>query len=294
MHVHLVDGTYELFRYFYALPSHVTAAGMEVAATRGVVGTCLQLLEEGATHVGIATDHIIESFRNDLLDSYKDGSGVDPLLRAQFDLVEEVLAAAGFTVWAMVEVEADDALAAAAVVAHDDARVERAVICTPDKDLGQCVTPDGRVVQLDRRKATYFDYDGVRDKFGVAPESIPDYLGLVGDTADGIPGIPGWGAKSTAQVLARYPHYEDIPRAVGQWDVSVRGSGKLAAALFARYEDALLYRRLATVERNVDVGAVDDWRWTGPTPELAAWAERLGAPELVGRADRLAARRATN
>jgi 5'-3' exonuclease len=290
MHVHLVDGTYELFRYYYALPSHVTAAGMEVAATRGVVGTCLQLLEEGATHVGVATDHIIESFRNDMLDSYKDGSGIDPLLRAQFDLVEEVLAAAGFTVWPMVEVEADDALAAAAVVAHHDPRVERAVICTPDKDLGQCVTEDGRVVQLDRRKDTYFDYEGVREKFGVAPESIPDYLGLVGDTADGIPGIPGWGAKSTAQVLARYPHYEDIPRAVGQWEVSVRGSGKLAAALFARYEDALLYRRLATVERNVAVGSVDEWRWAGPTPEFAALCKVIEAPNLVRRAERLAGR----
>ena len=290
MDVHLVDGTYELFRYYYALPSHVTGAGMEVAAVRGVVGSCLQLLEEGATHVGVATDHVIESFRNDLLDSYKDGSGVDPLLRAQFDLVEEVLAAAGFTVWPMVEVEADDALAAAAAVAHADARVERAVICTPDKDLGQCLTPDGRVVQLDRRKGVIIDYEGVREKFGVAPESIPDYLGLVGDTADGIPGLPGWGAKSTAQVLARYPHYEDIPPAVGQWEVSVRGSGKLAAALFARYEDALLYRRLATVEREVAVGSVDAWRWTGPTPEFAALCRAVDAPGLVRRAERLARR----
>ena len=290
MIVHLVDGTYELFRYYYALPPHVTAAGKEVAAVRGVVGSCLQLIEEGATHVGVATDHVIESFRNDMLDSYKDGSGVDPVLLAQFDLVEDVLAAAGFTVWPMVEVEADDALAAAAAVAHDDARVERAVICTPDKDLGQCVTADGRVVQLDRRKGVYYDYDGVREKFGVAPESIPDYLGLVGDTADGIPGIPGWGAKSTAQVLARYPHYEDIPRAVGQWEVSVRGSTKLASALFARYEDALLYRRLATVEREVSVGAVDDWRWAGPTADFAALCRSIDAPGLLRRAERLAAR----
>ena len=290
MIVHLVDGTYELFRYYYALPPHVTAAGMEVAAIRGVVGSCLQLIEEGATHVGVATDHVIESFRNDMLDSYKDGSGVDPVLLAQFDLVEDVLAAAGFTVWPMVEVEADDALAAAAAVAHDDARVERAVICTPDKDLGQCVTADGRVVQLDRRKGVYYDYDGVREKFGVAPESIPDYLGLVGDTADGIPGIPGWGAKSTAQVLARYPHYEDIPRAVGQWEVSVRGLTKLASALFARYEDALLYRRLATVEREVSVGAVDDWRWAGPTADFAAFCRSIDAPGLLRRAERLAAR----
>jgi 5'-3' exonuclease len=290
MQVHLVDGTYELFRYYYALPPHVNGAGMEVAAVRGVVGTCLQLLEEGATHVGVATDHVIESFRNDLLDSYKDGSGIDPLLRAQFDLLEEVLAGAGFTVWPMVEVEADDALAAAAAVAHADARVERAIICTPDKDLGQCVTADGRVVQLDRRKNALIDAAGVREKFGVAPESIPDFLGLVGDTADGIPGIPGWGAKSTAQVLARYPHYEDIPRAIGQWEVSVRGSAKLAAALFARYDDALLYRRLATVEREVAVGTVDDWRWAGPTAEFAEQCRALDAPGLLRRAERLAAR----
>jgi 5'-3' exonuclease len=290
MQVHLVDGTYELFRYYYALPSHVTAAGMEVAATRGVVGTCLQLVAEGATHVGVATDHVIESFRNDLLASYKDGSGIDPLLRAQFDLVEEVLAAAGFTVWPMVEVEADDALAAAAAVAHADPRVERAVICTPDKDLGQCVTPDGRVVQLDRRKNVVTDYAGVREKFGVAPESIPDFLGLVGDTADGIPGLPGWGAKSTAQVLARYPHYEDIPRSVGQWDITVRGAAKLASALFERYDDALLYRRLATVERDVAVGTVDEWRWTGPTDDFARLCAEIDAPDLVRRAERLARR----
>lgn len=290
MQVHLVDGTYELFRYYYAMPSHVNGAGMEVAAVRGVLGTCLQLLEEGATHVGIATDHVIESFRNDLLDSYKDGSGIDPLLRAQFDLLEEVLAAAGFTVWPMVEVEADDALAAAAAVAHADARVERAIICTPDKDLGQCVTEDGRVVQLDRRKGVVIDAAGVREKFGVGPESIPDFLGLVGDTADGIPGIPGWGAKSTAQVLARYPHYEDIPRAIGQWEVSVRGSAKLAAALFARYEDALLYRRLATVEREVAVGTVDDWCWRGPRPELVELCRSLDAMGLQRRAEKLASR----
>ncbi len=290
MQVHLVDGTYELFRYFYALPPHVTAAGRDVAAVRGVVGTCFQLLEEGATHVAIATDHVIESFRNDLLASYKDGSGIDPVLRGQFDLLEEVLEAAGFTVWAMVEVEADDALAASAAVAHSDARVERAIICTPDKDLGQCVTADGRVVQLDRRKGVTIDYEGVREKFGVAPESIPDYLGLVGDTADGIPGITGWGAKSTASVLARYPHYEDIPRAVGQWEVSVRGSGKLAAALFANYEDALLYRRLATVDRDVAVGTVDSWRWNGPTSEFAALCRAIEAPGLLRRALRLAER----
>jgi 5'-3' exonuclease len=288
MQVHLVDGTYELFRYYYALPSHVTAGGLEVAATRGVLGTCLQLLEEGATHVAVATDHVIESFRNDLLASYKTGAGVDPLLKGQFTLAEEVLAAAGFTVWAMVEFEADDALAAAAAVAAADPRVERALICTPDKDLGQCVTNDGRVVQLDRRKGTVYDVAGVTEKFGVGPASIPDYLGLVGDTADGIPGIAGWGAKGSSAVLSRYPHYEDIPRSVGQWDVPIRGAAKLARALFDNYENALLYRRLATVERDVAVGTVDDWEWKGPTPEFDELCRFVEAPNLAKRAKRLA------
>jgi 5'-3' exonuclease len=288
MQVHLVDGTYELFRYHYALPSHITADGVEVAATRGVLGTCLQILEDGATHVGVATDHVIESFRNDLLASYKTGEGVEPALKAQFPLVEDVLAAAGFTVWAMVEHEADDALASAAAVAARDPRVERAFVCTPDKDLGQCITDDGRVVQLDRRKGVVVDRAGVVAKFGVLPESIPDFLGLVGDTADGIPGITGWGAKSTAAVLAQYPHYEDIPRAAGQWEVPIRGALKLAKSLFDRYDDALLYRRLATVERDVKVGAVDDWQWNGPTPELHGLCRRIDAENLVRRAERIA------
>jgi 5'-3' exonuclease len=292
MFVHLVDGTYELFRYFYALPSHVTSQGREVAATRGVLGTCLQLLEDGATHVAVATDHVIESFRNDLLASYKTGEGVDPTLKQQFPLIEDVLQAAGFTVWPMVEVEADDALAAAAQIAAADERVERALICTPDKDLGQCVTEDGKVAQLDRRKGILYDYDAVIAKFGVLPSSIPDYLGLVGDTADGIPGIAGWGAKGTAAVLARYPHYEDIPPAPGQWDVPVRGAAKLARALFDNYDDALLYRRLATVERDVAVGKVDEWHWNGPTDELGPLCRSLDAPNLAARAGRIAAERA--
>jgi 5'-3' exonuclease len=292
MQVHLVDGTYELFRYFFAMPSHITESGMEVAATRGVVGTCLQLIEEGATHLGVATDHVIESFRNNLLASYKTGEGVDPLIKAQFPLIEEALVAAGFTVWPLVEFEADDGLAAAAEVAVADPRVERAVICTVDKDLGQCVREDGRVVQLDRRRGILLDHDAIVAKFGVLPESIPDYLGLVGDTADGIPGIPGWGAKGTAAVLSRYPHYEDIPAAAGQWDVPVRGVAKLARAFYDRYDDALLYRRLATLETDVDVGAVDDWEWHGPTADFAAICKRIEAPNLVGRAQRLAGKRA--
>src|SRR5690606_7302510 len=223
MNVHLVDGTYELFRYHFALPSHVTAEGQEVAAVRGVVGSVLQLVERGATHVGVATDHVIESYRNDLWPGYKDGSGVDPALLSQFDLLEEALAAAGFRVWAMVEYEADDALAAAARMAHADPRVDQVLIRTPDKDLAQCVTDDGRVQQWDRRKDVRYDRDGVIGKFGVPPESIPDYLALVGDSADGFPGIAGWGAKSAATVLARWGHLDALPADPTEWDVPVRG-----------------------------------------------------------------------
>jgi 5'-3' exonuclease len=286
--VHLVDGTYELFRYYYALPSHVNGRGVEVAATRGVVGTCLTLLEEGATHVGVATDHVIESFRNDLWPTYKDGSGVDPLLKAQFPLVEEALEAAGFLVWAMVDCEADDALGAAAAQLKDDPRVERVIICTPDKDMGQCVTDDGRVVQLDRRKGTLFDRDGVIEKFGVPPESIPDWLALVGDSADGFPGVTGWGAKSAATVLAHYGHVEAIPPMADDWEVGVRGAGRLAANLRENVEDALLFRRIATLELDSITTSVDELEWRGPREELLALADDLDAPGLAERAVRLA------
>ncbi len=292
MQVHLVDGTYELFRYYYALPSHVNGEGMEVSATRGVVGTCLSLLEEGATHVGVATDHVIESFRNDLWATYKDGSGVDPLLKAQFPLVEEALEAAGFLVWAMVDCEADDALGAAADQLKDDDRVERVIICTPDKDMGQCVTDDGKVVQLDRRKGTVFDRAGVIEKFGVPPESIPDWLALVGDSADGFPGVAGWGAKSAAAVLAHYGHVEDIPPMADDWEVGVRGAGRLAMALRDNLEDALLFRRIATLELDSITVALDDVAWTGPRKEFLAICERLDAPGLVERAVKLAEARA--
>jgi 5'-3' exonuclease len=290
MEVHLVDGTYELFRYFYALPEHINGEGMDVAATRGVVGTCLSLLEGGATHVGVATDHVIESFRNDLWPTYKDGSGVDPELKQQFGLLEDALEAAGFWVWPMVEVEADDALGAAAKVAAADPRVERAVICTPDKDLAQCVS-DPKVIQYDRRARTFRDEAGVREKFGVDPESIPDWLGLVGDSADGFPGLPGWGAKSAAAVLSHYKHIEHIPHAPGQWEVSVRGAAKLAAALSQNFEDALLFRRIATLELDVEVGTVDDWEWTGPTPALADVCAEIDAPDVLERATTRAASR---
>jgi 5'-3' exonuclease len=288
MQVHLVDGTYELFRYHFALPSHVTAAGQEVAATRGVAGSLLQLLEEGATHVGVATDHIIESFRNELWPGYKTGEGIDPELAGQFPLVEEVLAALGFAVFPMVEYEADDALGAAAALAAADDRVERVLICTPDKDLGQCV--GGKVVQLDRRKGLVSGPAEVREKFGVDPASIPDYLALVGDSADGFPGLPGWGAKSAAAVLARYGRLEDIPVDVAEWDLSLRGAAKLAATLQDRYDEALLFRLLATIRTEAPtVGSVDELRWRGPRPELDEVAHRIDAPRLVERAARLAA-----
>ncbi|SED81395.1 5'-3' exonuclease [Jiangella alba] len=282
--VHLVDGTYELFRYHYA-PNN---RDPELGATRGVVGTCLQLLEQGATHIGVATDHVIESFRNDLWPTYKDGSGVDPALKAQFPVVEEVLAAAGFTVWPLVEVEADDGMAAAALMAARDERVGRVVICTPDKDLAQCV--GGKVVQWDRRRDAWFDADGVRAKFGVEPESIPDYLALVGDSADGFPGLPGWGAKATAAVLAEYRHLEHVPSDPADWTVTVRGAAKLAATLQANAADALLFRRIATVALDAPVSAsVDELEWTGPSDEFAAVAGRIGGPQLAERAAALAA-----
>ncbi len=289
MDVHLVDGTYELFRYHFALPSHLAADGREVAATRGVVGSMLGLLEGGATHVGVATDHVIESFRNDLWPTYKTGAGVDPALLAQFPLVEDVLMAAGIRTWPMVALEADDALAAAARHAAADDRVGRVLICTPDKDLGQCV--GGKVVQLDRRRNLVLDAAGIEAKFGVGPASIPDYLALVGDSADGFPGLAGWGAKSAATVLARYHHLEDIPRTSAEWDVAgpLRNAGRLAATLHQEFELALLFRRIATVEADEPVlGSVDELEWHGPTAAFDQVCRAIDAPGLAERARRLA------
>ncbi|MCB0994367.1 MAG: flap endonuclease [Acidimicrobiales bacterium] len=292
MRVHLVDGTYELFRHFFALPSHVTSAGEEVAAVRGVVGSLVGLLEDGATHVGVATDHVIESFRNDLYPGYKTGEGIDPTLRAQFPLLEDALRSAGFCVWPMVEFEADDALASAALRAAADQRVEQVMICTPDKDLAQCVTDDGRIVQYDRRKRLLIDRDAVVEKFGVPPESIPDYLALVGDSADGFPGLAGWGAKSTAAVLARYGHLEDIPAAPGKWDVPVRGVSKLAARLREELADAVLFRTLATLDADAPtIESVDEVEWRGPRPDFLEMAQRLEAPGLAERTAKLATAR---
>jgi 5'-3' exonuclease len=290
MEAHLVDGTYELFRHHFAVPSHADPTGMEVAAVRGVLGSMLALLESGATHVGVATDHVVESFRNDLWIGYKTSAGMEPVLLAQFPLLEDALRALGVPVWAMVEYEADDALASAARVAGEDPRVERAYICTPDKDLGQCVV-DPVIAQLDRRQERVIDEAGVREKFGVSPASIPDYLALVGDSADGFPGLPGWGAKSAAIVLARYGHIDRIPDDVSEWDVQPRGAAKLATTLAAARDAAYLFLDLATLRTDADVGVVDDWQWRGPTPELEPWAARLGAPGFVTRAARLADKR---
>jgi len=287
MRVHLIDGTYELFRqHFGSAARHSDSHPMAAAA--GVVSSTLALVADGATHVGVASDHTIESFRNDLYDGYKDGEGMDEDILRQIPVMEDALEAAGFVVWPMVSHEADDALAAAAAVADADDRVEQVVIVTPDKDLGQCVR-GGRVVQFDRRKREIIDEEGVIEKFGVGPASIPDYLGLVGDTADGFPGLAGWGAKSASRVLARYGHIEDIPPAAGQWDVEgLRGAAKLSATLQANLDDAYLFRKIATVDADLDVGAVDDWKWAGPTDRFGEVAERIGAPGLVGDARRLA------
>jgi 5'-3' exonuclease len=290
MQVHLLDGTYELFRHFFAVPSRRDSDGREVGAVGGVLGTVVTILEDGATHLGVATDHVIESFRNDMWPSYKTGAGVDPELYSQFPLLEDALEALGVRVWAMVGQEADDALAAAAQVASADARVERVLVCTPDKDLAQCVR-DPHVAQLDRRHRRLVDEAAVREKFGVEPESIPDWLALVGDSADGFPGLPGWGAKSASAVLARYKRLEEIPADGAAWDITVRGAAKLAATLSAERDLVMLFRDLATLRTDAPVGSVDDWRWLGPTPEFSDWADRLGISGLAQRAQRLAERR---
>jgi 5'-3' exonuclease len=293
MQVHLVDGTYELFRHFFGAPPHRTSDGREVAAARGVVGSILGMLEEGATHVGVATDHVIESYRNDLWPGYKTGEGVDPDLWSQAWPMEEALTALGVTVWPMVDVEADDALASAAAVADDDPAVDQVFICTPDKDLAQSVRGT-RVVQLDRRKSAIVDEDGVIAKFGVRPASIPDYLGLVGDSADGFPGLPGWGAKSASAVLARWEHIENIPEDAASWEVAVRGADKLAVTLREGHEDALLFKHLATlrVDRAL-LASVGDLRWMGPTSDFASISDSLDAPMLAHRAEKLAGNRAS-
>ncbi len=290
MKTHLIDGTYELFRqHFGQMGRH--ASEVPFSATIGVLSSTLQLIADGATHIGVASDHVIESFRNDLWAGYKTSVGMDPELLTQIPLMEKGLTAMGVTTWAMVEFEADDALGAAAAIADADPRVDQVLIVTPDKDLGQCVRGD-RVVQYDRRKQEIINEDGVIAKFGVGPGSIADYLALVGDSADGFPGLAGWGAKSASAVLAVYGSLEKIPRTAGEWAVpGLRGAEKLSSTLQHDFELALLFRRIATIETDVEVGAVDDWRWQGPTDGFAAFAQLLGAPQLVQRVERLAAQR---
>jgi len=284
MDIYLIDGTYELFRYFYAVPSSKNASGQEIAAVRGVLGSILTMIEGGATHIGVATDHVIESFRNDLYRDYKTGEGVDPELLSQFPILEKALQSMGVLVWAMIEFEADDALASAAAKAAKDKRVRRVIICTPDKDLSQCVV-GSRVVQLDRRRESLRDEAGVIAKFGVKPSSIPDYLAVVGDSADGFPGIAGWGAKAAAAVFSQYPHLEDIPKDWQHWDPTLRRARPLAEALFAGWDDALLFRTLATLRVDVPVlRSIDELRWRGPAKDFKRTCERMKAPDLFRRA----------
>ena len=277
MEVHLIDGTYELFRHYHALPSMRDSTGQEVAAVRGVLTSILGMIEKGATHLGVATDHVIESFRNQIWAEYKTGEGVEAELLEQFPLLEEALSALGVVVWPMVEFEADDALAAAAFAAEKDPAVERVIICTPDKDLSQCVRGT-RVVQLDRRKNIIRDEAGVIAKFGIEPSSIPDYLALVGDAADGYPGLAGWGAKSTSAVLARYRHLELIPESWRDWGVNVVNPMALAEILRRDRERAFLFRDLATLRTDIPLfQSVEELRWAGATAAFPALAARLDA-----------------
>ena len=284
MDIHLVDGTYELFRHYYALPSVRDEDGREVAAVRGVLASVLAMIRDGATHIAVATDHVIESFRNGLWPGYKTSAGIEPDLLTQFPLLEEALSLMGIMVWPMVEFEADDALAAAAVAAARDGRVERVVICTPDKDLAQCVQGT-RIVQLNRRTRVTLDQPGIVRKFGVAPESIPDYLALVGDAADGYPGLRGWGTKSSAAVLAKFIHLESIPKDYREWHVDVAYTGALADTLFSDWNRAILFRTLATLRTDIQLfDDVDQLRWNGPTLAFSSLAARLdGTTKKTGR-----------
>jgi 5'-3' exonuclease len=281
--VHLIDGTYELFRHYYALPSARDRNGREVGAVRGVLASVLGMIRAGATHVAVATDHVIESFRNGLWPGYKTGEGVDPDLLSQFPLLEETLTAAGVVVWPMIEFEADDALAAGAAIAARDSRVDRVIICTPDKDLAQCVRGT-RVVQLNRRTRVTVDEAGVIQKFGVSPVSIPDYLALVGDAADGFPGLPGWGAKSSAAVLAKFVHLEAIPPDWREWSVNAANAATLAQTLNSRRDQALLFRTLATLRTDIPLFEnVDELQWNGPKPSFDTLGPLLDAAITVPR-----------
>ena len=289
MKIHLVDGTYELFRAFFGAPAAKDATGRPVGAVRGLLATLVSLLRErDVTHVAVAFDSVIESFRNQLFDGYKTGEGIDPELHAQFEPAERAIAALGLVVWSMVEFEADDGLATGAARFRDAPGVEQVVICSPDKDLSQCIV-ESRVICRDRRLRRDRNEDGVIERFGVPPSSIPDWLGLVGDTADGIPGIPGWGAKSTSTILGHYKTIEAIPDNPEQWDIQIRGRERLAAALAGRREDAELYRQLATLRTDVPLAeGLDELEWRGPRPaELEALCRELGAEEILDRVPRM-------
>jgi len=289
--IYLVDGTYELFRHFYAMPNHANNRGEEVAATRGVLNSVAGMLESGITHIGVATDHVIESFRNNLWPGYKTGEGVDPRLRSQFPLLEEALEAMGVRVWPMVELEADDALAGAAASLGKLAKVGRIYLCTPDKDLAQCVRDD-RVVQLDRRARSVRNEAGVIEKFGVPPSSIPDYLALVGDDADGYPGLEGWGEKSTATVLGIYKHLESVPPKSEDWKVQPRSAPRLAEVLETNFKLAILFRDLATLRtKEPNISSPEEIRWRGPGAQFPAICKRLDDSQLVDRVAKIHARR---
>ena len=288
MNVFLLDGTYELFRHFFAMPAVTATEGGEVGATRGVVGSVIAMLEEGVTHLGVATDHVVRSFRNELYSGYKTADGVDPELLQQFHPLEAALRALGVVVWPMVELEADDALASAASRAASDDRVEQVFICTPDKDLSQCVK-DRRVVQFDRRAGVLRDAEGVRGRFGVSPSSFVDYLALVGDPSDGYPGLPGWGAKSASTLLFEYGQIEAIPADPGEWRVRVRGAAQLAQTLAERQDDVALFRDLATLRLTAPVfESVDELLWSGPTSSFFDVCASFNAPGYFKRAQVLA------
>lgn len=283
MDVHLIDGTYELFRHFFAVPSAADMNGQEIGAVRGVLNSVLSMIERGATHIGVATDHVVESFRNDLYPGYKTSEGVPPELLSQFPILEATLEAMGVVVWPMVQYEADDALASAAGRAAQDGRVRQVLICTPDKDLGQCVVGT-RVVQLDRRQNILRDEAGVLAKFGVKPKSIPDYLAVVGDSADGFPGLSGWGVKAATLTLSQYSHLEDIPKDWRAWHPSIKKALLLSESLFSAWNDALLFRTLATLRLDVPVfDTVEDLRWKGAHPNFEEHCRRMKSPDLFRR-----------
>ena len=287
MKIHLVDGTYELFRSFYGPPPKKAPDGREVGATIGLLRTLLFLINDsGATHIGCAFDHVIESFRNDLFEGYKTGAGIDPDLFSQFELAEQAVAALGIVVWPMIEFEADDAIAAAAVRFQKDPEVEQVVICSPDKDLTQLVQGN-RVVSWDRRREIVYDEAAVIEKYGVSPESIPDYLALVGDSADGIPGVPGWGAKSVATVLSKYPHLEDIPDEVEDWGIMAGRARTLLENLDANRDESLLYRRLTTLRTDVPLKeSLDDLEWLGAPESFKQFCQDIGAEKLLDSVSR--------